>query len=173
MAHALADVIPAHVRHLQLVAGGIAHGGVGEAPHVAGEQPQTRGIALVAVREQHLQAHADAQEGFVRGRPQDGRAQAVGFDLRHAVRRRALAGKDHAGGGGNQGGIVGDHHLGAGGHVLQGLAHRMQIAHAVVDDGDVRHYSEPFVEGMASPRRASASTAMRRARPKALNTVSA
>ena len=59
----------------------------------------------------------------------------------------------------------------------QRLPHRTQVTHTVINDGNCsgskRHQSKPLVEGILPAARGSASTAMRNARPKALNTVSA
>ena len=62
--------------------------------------------------------------------------------------------------------------VGPGAHVLQRLLHRAQVAHAVVQDRDVRGgHSSPLVEGTpGSP--GSIETASRRARAKALNAAS-
>jgi hypothetical protein len=56
---------------------------------------------------------------------------------------------------------------------MHGLRHRAQVAHAVVDDRDRGMvYSDPLVDGMTPAERGSGVSAMRRARAKALNTVS-
>ena len=50
-------------------------------------------------------------------------------------------------------GIGGDGDRAAAGDVLERLRDRTQVAHAVVDDGNSRHYRTPLVEGMAPPAR--------------------
>ena len=84
--------------------------------------------------------------------------------------------EDFSGIGANQyAGILGD--------LFQGLGHGVKIAHAVIDDCNSIHnvtyiryieaYRLPLVDGVIPAMRGSASSAMRRARPKALKMVSA
>src|SRR4051812_22848362 len=51
----LRHLVPAHVRNLE--------SGQPEAGDLAAEQPEARGVALLAMLEQHLQANADAEKG--------------------------------------------------------------------------------------------------------------
>src|SRR5690554_7394761 len=62
---------------------------------------------------------------------------------------------------------------------LKRFRHGVQVTHTVIKDGDGLSHNQPFsvsvplVDGVMFAIRSSASTAMRRARPNALNTVSA
>src|SRR5574340_1091484 len=71
---AMVHPVPAHVRHLELVALRIAQV-AGEAHDLAAQDTQARHIALAAVFEQHLQADADAEERLVARGFQHGIAQ--------------------------------------------------------------------------------------------------
>src|SRR5690606_8075527 len=83
--------------------------------------------------------------------------------------------------------ITGNTHICFGCDLAQGLRHRAQITHPVIDYDDLVHTGEivlfkttgnvmdyrlPLVEGIVPAARGSSSSAMRNARPKALNTVS-
>ena len=63
--------------------------------------------------------------------------------------------------------LVRHHDLGA--EIVERLLHRIQVARAVIDDGDHR---SPLVLGSMRPRRRSREHATRRARAKALNSAS-
>ena len=65
------------------------------------------------------------------------------------------------------------HHHTAGAGVLERAGNGMQIAHAVIDYGNRCTHSTPLVEGVTPAMAGSRLSAMRSARPKALNTVSA
>ena len=91
----------------------------------------------------------------------------------------ALAGHDDSFARKNLFRIGGHHDLRLGRYLLDGLGHRTQVAHAVIDDRDAHlqdrpegAYSVPLVEGMVSAARGSGSSAMRSARANALNIVS-
>ena len=56
--------VPAHMRHFELVAVRIVLIG-GKAFHLAGKPAQARCVALFAVVEQQLRAHANAEKRFV------------------------------------------------------------------------------------------------------------
>src|SRR5690606_32995179 len=185
----LRDGVPAHVGDFQALAavGGVVEGRPLEAAHAAGKQAQAGGVAFVAGLEQHLFAHAHAQQRFFAGGLQHGFAQPGRIQRAHAVGHGALSREHDAVGGADFVGAAGDADVVVGGGGLQGAGDGMEIAHAVVDDGDAgpdaevlgrsmetrnRDYSEPLVEGMAPPARGSTSVAMRSARPKALKMVS-
>src|SRR5258706_4053437 len=176
---ALPHLVPSHVRDL--------HAGPRREPaHLPRQQPQPRGVALGAPLEEHLLADAKPEEGLFAGARDDRLGEPALVQHAHAVGHRPLAREDDAVGPEDRLGIGGDRHLGAGRHVLEGLVHRAQVAHAVVDDGNAlghgtRYeargarngpYRLPLVEGTVPAARGSGSTAMRSARAKALNTVS-
>src|SRR5690606_6087593 len=114
---------------------------------------------------------ADAEEWTVLADLADQTIEAQATDFGHAVTDRADAGEHHPVGLADHRGVAGDQHL-AGADMLQGLGHRVQVAHAIVDNGDCLHYRHPVVEGICPAMLSSSSPALRRARPKALNTVS-
>src|SRR3989344_947087 len=141
----LADTVPAHLGHLVAAAIGLDLALEAEFHPLAGDQAQARGVLLFGV-----------------------------------VAHGALTWQLDAFGGVHHLGVVGDHHLQV--QVLRGVFHRLrhgaQVAHAVVNHGNgrgnARHttHSEPLVDGMTPAMRGSSSSAARRARAKALNTVS-
>jgi hypothetical protein len=133
--------------------------------------PEPGHVALLAVLEEHLLPDADPQERLVPCGFQHRGTQAAGIELAHAVGHGALAGKDDPVGRQHFGRVSRHHHGVGGGHVLDGLGHRTQVAHAVIDDRNLAHRA-PLVDGITPAWRGSGVTAMRRARPKALNTVS-
>ena len=128
--------VPAHVRHLEADGDSACRR---KAAYPPGQEGKPRGIAFLAVLEQHLQADADAEEGFAGGGGDHGLAQVAGGQLGHAVGHRALTRHDHALGGGDNCRIAGDDDLLAGRNMLDGLRHRAQIAHAVINDRDDAH----------------------------------
>ena len=133
----LLHLVPAHLRHLEAAAVGLRPAFEIELAHIAGNQPQARHIAFVAVVEQHLHAHADAEQRLVDGGIEHGLLQARFAQLAHAVGHGALTGEDHAVGGMDHIGVCRDDHVPAG--IGCGRAHRLrdraQIAHAVIDHG--------------------------------------
>ena len=143
-----------------------------EEAHLAGEQADTvDAFVLLAAFHQRLHADADTEERAILADFANQFIEAQPADLGHAVANRADTGKHHAVGLTNDLRIAGHQHP-AGADVLEGLGHRVQVAHAVVDDGDGLHHRHPLVDGICPAMRGSSSTAMRSARPKALNTVS-
>ena len=56
--------VPAHVRHFQLLTGWADHLLRRKTADRAGENAETGHVALFALFEEHLQADADAEEGF-------------------------------------------------------------------------------------------------------------
>ena len=173
--------VPAHVRHLQALAGGLVTDVGRKAPHATCEKAEPAGrLMLLARVHERLQTDADAEEGFRAERLAKRRPQPQPIDLHHAVANRALPREDDAIGGGDHARIVADHDLAiVARNVLERLGDRAQVAHAVIDDGDALHgrgapaYKRPLVEGITSAARVSSATAMRAARPKALKMVSA
>lgn len=128
-----------------------------------------------------MQAEADSEEGAGARSLTDDVDEFVLMQARHAVTDCALPGEHDAVGSADLVGVVGDHDtVAGGGDGFDGFGHGAQVATSVVDDGDGGHgdgsarcvYSAPLVEGSSSPMRGSRSTAIRRARPNALNTVS-
>ncbi len=66
-----------------------------EARHLARHEPEPRGVAFLAVLEEHLQADADAQEGLAARRFDHRLARAALGELAHAVAHRALSRHHH------------------------------------------------------------------------------
>ena len=188
----LADLVPAHVGHLEPAPGRGVSGR--EAGDPAAERSETpRAAVLLALLHERLEADADAEEGLLPDRALHAWFEAVGGKLGHAVPDRALAGEDDPVRGCDPLRIGGDQHVDrVAAHVPDRLLDGAQVPHAEVDDRDLLHgtgapvspgrlpvrprfaaQSTPFVEGMAPARRSSRATAMRSARPNALNIVSA
>src|SRR3990167_5786729 len=166
----LTHLVPAHVRHLQLLA--VLDHALAEEAHLAGEQADAVDpIVLFAAFEQGLHADADTEKRPILTDLADQLIETQTLDLGHAVADRTNPGEHHAIGFADHPGIAGHQHP-AGADVLQGLGHRVQVAHAVIDNCDRLHQRQPLVDGICPAMRGSSSTAMRRARPKALNTVS-
>src|SRR5688572_27514209 len=61
---ALVHFVPAHVRHLELIALRVDHVLHGKAADSAGEQSQAGRVAFFAVLEEHLQADANSEKWF-------------------------------------------------------------------------------------------------------------
>ena len=136
----LLDLVPAHVRHLEPAAVRVRHPVGGKPPHPPGSSPRP-GVSPSSLRlEQHLQADADARgtacpraaSTTAARRPrasisrmQSGIAPWPGKTTRAAPRDRVR--------------IARYRHLEVRRHVLDRLRHRAQVAHAVIDDGDVGH----------------------------------
>ena len=132
-------LVPTHVRHLERACRARrAAGRAGSAAPRPREDAEAGRVALLAPFEQHLHADADAEERLLPRARHDRRAQAArsisrmqsgiapwpGKTTRSAPSRLAS-------------GIARDHHRAARRDVLDRLRHRAQVAHAVVDDGDV------------------------------------
>ena len=165
-----AHFVPAHVRDFEVLA--IFMQVFAEELHLPWKQANAVDTAvLFTAVEQGLHAHADTEEGAVLADFAHQAIKAQATDLGHAIANRADAGEHHTVGFANHVGIAGDQHL-AGAYMLKGLGHRVQVTHAVIDNRDRLHYRTPLVDGICPPMRSSTSTAMRSARPKALNTVS-
>ena len=155
--------VPADVRDLDACSELIAR---------ARHEPQSLPLAILEadVGEQ-LHAEADAEK---RRAEADLVAQHV-FDaalaqVRRGVAKRADARQHDSIGGFDLGGVVGDDDVFDSG-VLEALLHAAQVAHLVVDDGDVRAHNAPFVDGTPLTR-ASSATAAASARATALNAAS-
>ena len=166
--------VPAHVGDLERRVVG------GEADHLAGDPAEPRGVPVLAAEARHqLLADADAEE-------RDGVADRAGLDrLDEAGDRReagaavgegADAGEDDAVGPEHDVGVGGDDDGGAvaglGGHALEALLGRVQVAAGIVDDRGGHPERVPLVEGTPLPR-GSGSTAVRSARATALKQASA
>ena len=109
-----------------------------QGPHPAFEQAEARRRALVAGLKQQLQAQTDAQQGLARGAPVGDRfGQAALVQPLHRWIKSAHP-RQH------QGRAVihlcgAGHRLHHGAEPLKGPLHRVQIAHAVVDQAKARH----------------------------------
>lgn len=168
-------------------------GRVIDAFHPASKQPQQiRSFVFLGMAHQDLQSHTNPEKGLVPCRIQDRSVQMMLADCRHAITRGSLPRKNHPICILNESMVISDTHLCIGGHMLYGLGNRTKVPHPVVDNSDLlRHvdilkallkeqqkndrqiHKLPLVEGMTSRIRSSNSNAMRKARPKALNMVSA
>ena len=96
MLNRLMDLVPTHVRHLELLSFFIFHCACGKTLHPSWHDAEAGYIALFAAVEQHLQTDADTQEWFVGGRIPHGFAQSAPVQFMQAVRHGALSGNDHA-----------------------------------------------------------------------------
>src|SRR5690554_2951042 len=135
---ALPILVPAHVGHFQAFA--VFGEVVAEVADFGREQADAFHAAVFfAAGHQGLHANADAEERAVLGDffNKFNHTQAVHFG--HAVADGADAGQDYPVGFADFGGIVCDQYGAVRGHVLYGFAGGMQVAHAVVDDGDGLH----------------------------------
>lgn len=89
--HRLAHLVPAHVRHLQVLAGFVQV--LAEEAHLAGEQTDAIDpVVLLAALQQCLHADADAEERAVLADLADQGVEAQAADLGHAVADRANPG---------------------------------------------------------------------------------
>ena len=166
----LLHFVPAHVRHFEVLA--VFMQVFAEKLHLTGKQPNAVNAAvLFAAVEQGLHADANAEEGTVLADFTHQRIKAQTTDLGHAVADRADTGEHDPVGFTNHVGIAGDQHP-TGTHVFQRFGHRVQVTHAVIDYRHGLHQSTPLVDGICPAMRSSSATAMRNARPNALNTVS-
>ncbi len=142
-------VVPAHVGDLDRGVGPL------DQPHLAADPAQSRGDAVLhaAIRQQ-LHAHADAQERRTADQHPFGhrldhvrdRAQAIG-----AGAEAADAGQDDPVGRADDFGIGGQGDVFSPGG-LQGIGDRMQIARAVIDQGqNFSHRAGPWLTGPPRP----------------------
>src|SRR3546814_2922948 len=91
----LLDLIPTHVRYLQVLA--VLVQVLAEEAHLTGEQTDAiDAIVLLAALHQRLHADADAEKWAVLADFADQLVEAQPADLGHAVANRADAGKHHA-----------------------------------------------------------------------------
>jgi hypothetical protein len=126
-----------------------------------------------AVFEQQLHAQAHPQRGALRDQLAQGHIQAAASQFCHGLAHGAHAGQHQAARLGQHGGLIGQADGLAWRHMGHGLGDGMQIAHAVVHDGD---HNTPLVDGTSPPQGEASPgrlVAWARARPKALKTVSA
>lgn len=127
----LADGVPAHVRYFDARL-------FGKAGNRATEKAKAIHAAVFFAAGHHeLRANADTKEGFFpRGLPERF-FDVLRADVGHATANRALARQQDTIGTGNIGGSFGKIGTGIGGGMVECFADAVQIAHAVVDDGDV------------------------------------
>src|SRR5690554_124372 len=175
----LTHLIPAHVRHLQALAQ--VSVAICKAHHLARKYAQALNTAIFfAMTHQCLHANTDTQK---RGATADNFTycliQPTLVQLSHTVTDSAHTRKDNSVGSGNHCRVRGDYYLLTTSDFLKRFRHGVQVTHTVIKDGDGLSHNQPFsvsvplVDGVMFAIRSSASTAMRRARPNALNTVSA
>ena len=120
--------------------------------------------------EQELKAKADAQHGHAGLDPVgDQRVEPGLAHTPHRARECPHAREDHPGGLARGVRVAGDEALGA--DALEGLLHRPQVSHPVVENGDSRQVSVPFVLGTPGSS-GSIDTASRSARANALKHAS-
>lgn len=121
--------VPAHLWDFELVGGGEAADGAGE----DGESGDAG--AFLAGFEEDLEAHADAEEGFVGGDPgAEGVDEAVVGEVGHAVAEGALAGHEDAVEGVDLAGVFDADGADAEGGA--GVEDAAEVAHAVVENAD-------------------------------------
>jgi hypothetical protein len=134
---ALVHAVPAHVRHLQARTVRRRERRA-EMTHLAVDKPQAVHAAVfLGAVEQGLHSDTDRQHRLVllTQRRVEEFVTVQAADLRHAVADGAHAGKYDPVRGAQPLGVAG--HLDtAGAHVRQGTGHGVQVAHAVIDDGD-------------------------------------
>src|SRR5690606_35723573 len=181
-------LVPAHVRDLQMTPVGGSHRLRSRKAHdLATQDAEPGDIAFLAMSEQHLLADAYAQERLAPRGVQYRLAESARIQFAHAVRHRTLSGKHDPRGGSDHRGICRHDDALLRGDMRDRLGNRTQVAHAIVDDGDIGHYrftlmssgtaarcpqSAPLVDGTAPAARSSRSAAIRKARPNALKIVS-
>ena len=107
-------------------------------PHPPGQQAKTGGLALITGLEQQLQAQADAEQGLAgRAGPLQGGGQTTFPQPLHG-RIEGPHPRQHQGiASGHCGGVVNRLHRGA--EPFEGALHRVQVAHAVIDQSEARH----------------------------------
>ena len=112
---------------------------------VACEHAETVGAAvLVAAFEQYLQAHADAEEGFLRRGARERPRKPARADRGHAVAGGALSGEHDFVGVVDAALVAGDLDLRvARADAAQRALNRAQVAHAVIHNGDGEHRRIP------------------------------
>ena len=163
------DFVPAHVRHF-------APRRIGKPFYPSGQDAQTGAIAFFAVFKQHLLADANAQKRLIDRRFPHRLIQPASGQFAHTVVHRALTGENHPRSRSDFFRPARNLHAATGGrNTFQRLVDRMQVAHAVIDNGDIHAgsaHNTPFVDGTLSARAASTATAMRSARANALNRLS-
>src|SRR6267142_1534240 len=140
----LRHFVPAHVRNLEARQP--------EAGDLAAKQPQSGGVALLAMLEQHLQADADAEEGPGARRLDHRVARAACGELSHAVGHGPLARHDDPVRRKNFFGGSGDADLRPRRDPLDRLGDRTQVAHPVVDDRDPQATASPWWREPRRPR---------------------
>ena len=166
----LLHFVPAHVRHLEMLAVFVQV--LAEELHGAREQADAINTAvLFAAVEQGLHADTNTEKRTILTDFTHLRVKTQATDFGHAIADRTHTREHYAVGFANHAGIAGNQHP-TGANVLQRLGHRVQVTHAVIDYRHCLHQSTPLVEGICPAMRSSSATAMRSARPKALNTVS-
>src|SRR5690606_918515 len=132
----LVNLVPAHVGDFQPGAVHFRHA-VTKESHGAGEQVETGHAAvLFTMTHQRLHADTDGQHRLFGDRLCHHAVKTTPADLRHAVADSPDPGEHHPVGFSNFSEIGSDDHLGPRGDLLESLAHRMQVAHAIVDDDD-------------------------------------
>ena len=135
----LAHTVPSHMRNLKARTSSVDHGSRGKPPHATMEQAQSRDVALFTALEEHLQTNTDAKKRLVgSGRHHRG-TQATGIELAHAIRHRALPRKNHPAGTLDLQWVIGHTNGAPRRNVLDRLGDRTQIAHPIIDDGDISH----------------------------------
>src|SRR6185295_17283226 len=121
----------------------------------------------------HLEAEADAEERAIVQHVAHGVDEAAFDEAFHAVGHGALPREHDAVGSANDARLRGHDDVLVRRDVRKRLRDGAKVAHAVVDHHDHRRlvpgYKLPLVEGMDSAARGSIATAMRNARPNALN----
>jgi hypothetical protein len=68
----------------------------GKARHAPRHEAQARGVAFLAILEEHLQPDADAEERLRARRLEHRLARAARREVAHAIGQRALSGDDNA-----------------------------------------------------------------------------
>src|SRR5690606_39778241 len=116
--------------------------------HPAGAQADAVNAAvLLAALHPRQHAHADAEEPAILADLAHQGVEAQATDLGHAVADGTDAGEHHAIRLADHLGVAGHQHS-TGADMFEGLGHRVQVAHAVIDDGNGLHHRHPLVEGI-------------------------
>ena len=130
---------PAHVRNLQSLAASRHHLRIAKAQNVPRQQREPRGGPFLAVGEKHLQAQADAQERAFGGHVHHSGHKAAFVQTFHAIGHGTLPGQHDTGGGADRRRVGRHDNVAIRCHVRQRFRNRTQVAHSVVDDGNVGH----------------------------------